>query len=106
MKEMTRIEGVRSEAAILVGVILPDLHRYGDPIEELEGLAETAGARVVGRLTQRRHAPDRTTYLGKGKLEELGFKQLAAENYTLGEKAWILNRVKTVVSPSGAGPLM
>ena len=71
MKELTRIEGIRSEAAILVGVILPDRNTEGDPLEELEGLAETAGARVVGQMTQRRDGPDRTTYLGKGKLEEL-----------------------------------
>ncbi len=32
--------------------------------------------RVVGRLTQRREAPDATTYLGKGKVDEL--KTLAA----------------------------
>jgi GTP-binding protein HflX len=72
VKEMTRLEGVRSEAAILVGVILPDRQFHGDPLEELEGLAQTAGARVVGRLSQKRDLPDRTAYLGKGKLEELG----------------------------------
>ncbi len=48
----------------------------GAALEELEGLAETAGVRVVGRLTQRREAPDATTYLGKGKVDEL--KMLAA----------------------------
>ena len=42
-----------------------------EPLEELEGLAETAGVRVVGQLTQRREAPDAATYLGKGKVEEL-----------------------------------
>lgn len=46
------------------------------PLEELEGLATTAGARVVGTLTQRREAPDVTTYLGSGKVEEL--QRLAA----------------------------
>jgi len=71
VKEMTRLEGVRSEAAILVGVILPDQKSYQEPLAEIEGLAETAGAHVVGRLTQKRTQPDRTTYLGKGKLEEL-----------------------------------
>jgi GTP-binding protein HflX len=43
----------------------------GDPLEELGGLAQTAGVRVVGSLTQRRAVPDRTTYLGKGKVVEL-----------------------------------
>jgi GTP-binding protein HflX len=69
---MTRLEGVRSEAAILVSVILPDRPQGDDPLGELEGLAETVGARVVGHMTQRRDLPDPATYLGKGKLEELG----------------------------------
>ncbi len=34
-------------------------------------MANTAGAKVVGRLTQRLHTPSRTQYLGRGKLEEL-----------------------------------
>jgi GTP-binding protein HflX len=42
----------------------------------LEGLATTAGARVVGTLTQRRDSPDVTTYLGSGKVDEL--ERLAA----------------------------
>jgi GTP-binding protein HflX len=75
---MNRIESVAREASILVGVILPDHEAHGDPLEELEGLATTAGSRVVGRLTQRRAAPDVTAYLGKGKLEEL--KQLVDAN--------------------------
>ncbi|HEY3395890.1 MAG TPA: GTPase HflX [Lacipirellulaceae bacterium] len=55
----------------MVGVELPDEQAGRDNLEELAGLAETAGAEVVGRLTQRRAAPDVTTYLGKGKLEQL-----------------------------------
>jgi len=75
---MNRIDSVAREASILVGVILPEHESHGDTLEELEGLATTAGSRVVGRLTQRRAAPDVTAYLGKGKLEEL--KQLVAAN--------------------------
>ncbi|HEY4760554.1 MAG TPA: GTPase HflX [Thermoguttaceae bacterium] len=71
MIETSRIEGVVSEAAILVGVLLPSRQLETQPLEELEGLAETAGVRVVGRLTQRREAPDAATYLGKGKVDEL-----------------------------------
>jgi GTP-binding protein HflX len=74
--EMNRVESVASEAAILVGVLLPEHPIHGEPLEELQGLATTAGSRIVGHLTQRRQAPDVTTYLGKGKVEEL--KQLAA----------------------------
>lgn len=51
--------------------MLPDKPRDNDPLEELRGLAESAGAHVVGSLTQRREAPDKTTYLGQGKVDEL-----------------------------------
>ncbi|MGI9457350.1 MAG: GTPase HflX, partial [Aeoliella sp.] len=51
---------------------LPGDRRTEEPLEELAGLAETAGAEVVARLTQRRESPDKTTYLGKGKLDQLG----------------------------------
>src|SRR4051812_48053573 len=73
---MNRTESVDSEAAVLVGVLLADREHGEHPLDELQGLAETAGARVVGELTQRRSAPDVTTYLGKGKVEEL--KQMVA----------------------------
>jgi len=42
-----------------------------NPLEELSGLAETAGIVVVGTVIQRREHPDQTTYLGKGKIAEL-----------------------------------
>jgi GTPase len=71
VKELDRKQGVQSESAILVGVELPDHHAGRDNLEELAGLVETAGAEVVGRLTQKRATPDQTTYLGKGKVEQL-----------------------------------
>jgi len=71
--ELTRLEGVVSEPAVLVAVLLDDQPVCGAPLEELAGLAKTAGARVVGQLAQRRRAPDATTYIGKGKVEELKF---------------------------------
>ncbi len=84
MYELQRADSVAHEAAVLVGVLLHDtsangslakanggLAAHDDPLDELAGLATTAGARVVGRITQRREAPDETTYLGKGKVEEL-----------------------------------
>jgi GTPase len=40
-------------------------------LNELAQLAATAGAEVVGRLTQKLPSPNRTHYLGEGKLEEL-----------------------------------
>ena len=78
MTQTNRIKGVAREKAVLVGVLLDGQEQHGDMLEELEGLAETAGAHIVGRLTQRRERPDISTYLGKGKVEEL--KQLAAAN--------------------------
>jgi len=71
VREPSRTEGVVSEAAILVGVLLEQRAAERDPLDELEGLAEAAGTRVVGKLTQRREAPDATTYLGRGKVQEL-----------------------------------
>jgi len=76
--ELNRADSVASEAAILVGVILAGQKTNGLPLEELEGLAATAGVQVVGCLTQRREAPDAATYLGRGKVEEL--TRLAAAN--------------------------
>ena len=76
--ELDRAGSVASERAVLVGVLLDGRPGELDPLEELAGLAESAGAKVVGQLTQRREAPDVATYLGKGKVEEL---RILAEAY-------------------------
>jgi GTP-binding protein HflX len=47
-------------------------HHVDEHLEELEQLADTAGAVVVGSLTQQIDRPNPATYLGKGKIEELG----------------------------------
>jgi GTP-binding protein HflX len=63
---------VQRERAFLVSVALPQRPWVGtDPLEELEGLATTAGAMIVGGLVQRRQSIIPATYIGKGKLEEL-----------------------------------
>jgi GTP-binding protein HflX len=69
--ETQRSDGVASERAVLVRVILPDQTVGDEPLDEITGLAKTAGARVMSGMVQRREAPDVTAYLGKGKLEEL-----------------------------------
>ncbi len=71
--EITREElTVHREKAVLVAVELPSRPWHTqDPLEELRGLAETAGAIIVGALTQRRESVVPATYIGKGKLEEL-----------------------------------
>jgi GTP-binding protein HflX len=71
VKDRGRGTSVQSEKAVLVGVLLRPPVDPEHPLDELAGLAETAGARVVGELTQRRETPDQTTYLGKGKVAEL-----------------------------------
>ena len=74
MKNDTREAiNIRSEKAITVAVILPDEDRdEHDPLAEIMSLAEAAGVEVVGRMLQQRITPNVKTYLGKGKVEELG----------------------------------
>jgi GTP-binding protein HflX len=63
---------VHKERAFLVSVALPNRPWISeDPLEELRGLATTAGAHIVGAMTQRRHSVTPGTYIGKGKLAEL-----------------------------------
>jgi GTPase len=45
--------------------------QLGEHLEELAELADTAGATVVGEVTQMLDRPHPGTYLGKGKIEEL-----------------------------------
>jgi GTPase len=52
-------------------------HQVEAHLEELARLADTAGAEVVGTLTQQLDRPHPSTYLGSGKLEEL--KQRAGD---------------------------
>jgi GTP-binding protein HflX len=67
------------ERAALVGLLTGTSRRLDAErsIEELEGLAEAAGARVVLRVLQERPKPDPATFLGSGKVELLA--QAAAE---------------------------
>ena len=57
-------------------------HHLDEHLLELERLADTAGAQVVGSLTQQLDRPNPSTYLGKGKVEELR-ERIAAEDITL-----------------------
>ncbi|MEM9364899.1 MAG: GTPase HflX [Planctomycetota bacterium] len=61
----------RPERSILARLIFPDAASEDDPLEELHGLATTSGTQVVAELIQRRSTPDHSTYLGKGKVDEL-----------------------------------
>ena len=63
----------RTEKAILVGLVtreqtVEQLHEY---LDELAFLAETAGAKTEEKFWQKMSSPDKRTYVGKGKLEEI-----------------------------------
>ena len=72
MKEFV-ISEVKAETAVLVGLITPqqDEAKTKEYLDELEFLADTAGAVTVKRFTQRANSPNQTSYVGKGKLEEI-----------------------------------
>ena len=72
MKEFV-ISEAKAETAILVGLITPqqDEAKTKEYLDELEFLADTAGAVTVKRYTQRVGGPSQVTYVGKGKLEEI-----------------------------------
>ena len=62
----------RHERAILVGVLLSDgVFNPDDPLDEIRGLARTAGLIVAGGLLQKRREVDIATYIGSGKVDEL-----------------------------------
>jgi GTP-binding protein HflX len=67
----------RREKTILVGVLLPEGDfNPDDPLDEIRGLAKSAGLIVAGSLLQKRPQPDIATYIGSGKVLEL--KELVA----------------------------
>ena len=72
MKEFI-ISDVKAETAILVGLITKDQDeaKTKEYLDELEFLADTAGAITVKQFTQRVTGPSSVTYVGKGKLEEI-----------------------------------
>ena len=72
MKEFV-ISEVKAETAILVGLITQEQNeaKTKEYLDELEFLADTAGAVTVKRFTQKVNGPSQTTYVGKGKLEEI-----------------------------------
>ncbi len=72
MKEFV-ISEAKAETAILIGLITPDQDeaKTKEYLDELEFLADTAGAITVKRFTQKVGAPNQTSYVGKGKLEEI-----------------------------------
>ena len=61
----------KTERVFLVGVELADTENFDLSMEELQNLAKTAGAEVVGSYSQKREKYDSKTFVGSGKLEEI-----------------------------------
>ena len=70
---MIERNNISQEKALLVGVIQPGMTEslIHEHLDELELLAETAGAKIAGRITQRVSKINPATFIGKGKAEEL-----------------------------------
>ncbi len=81
---MTHTTQKEKEKAFLVAVDTETVNAWKaeESLDELERLAHTAGAEVVGRMAQKMPSPHQVTYLGKGKLEEL-VKKKEETGYTL-----------------------
>lgn len=72
MKEFVISES-KVETAVIVGLITPQQNerKTAEYLDELEFLADTAGAKVLKRFTQRVNGPSSITYIGSGKLQEI-----------------------------------
>ncbi|MBO7417891.1 MAG: GTPase HflX [Bacteroidaceae bacterium] len=72
MKEFV-ISEAKTETAVLVGLITQrqNEQKTNEYLDELEFLAETAGAKVVRRFTQKLVQAHAVTYVGEGKLQEI-----------------------------------
>ena len=69
----------KQEKAILAGVGFSGVNSRWDwspeeSLEELERLAETAGALTVARVLQKKDKPDNAFFLGKGKIDEIAME--------------------------------
>lgn len=73
MQGFIETEEIKAETAILVGLITKNQNerKTNEYLDELQFLAETAGAVTVKRFTQKFDGPSSVTYVGKGKLEEI-----------------------------------
>ncbi len=71
MNKFTFEQNEKQEKVILVAVCLGDVQDVEESLDELEQLAETAGAQTVGRCIQNREAIHNSTYVGSGKIQEI-----------------------------------
>ncbi|MEH0845955.1 GTPase HflX [Micromonospora sp. CPCC 205711] len=80
LTDVTEVEyrQLRLERVVLVGVWTEGTQSDADnSLTELAALAETAGSQVLEGLIQRRNRPDPATYIGRGKVDDLGAMVLA-----------------------------
>ncbi|NHA07481.1 GTPase HflX [Mucilaginibacter sp. HC2] len=73
MKQKFYDTAVKQEKAVLVGVMTPHVtdEQEKEYLEELEFLVATAGGETVTSFTQKLQRPDRATFVGSGKLEDI-----------------------------------
>jgi len=73
MKQKFYDTAVKQEKAVLVGVMTPHVtdEQEKEYLEELEFLVATAGGETVKSFTQKLQRPDRATFVGSGKLEDI-----------------------------------
>jgi GTP-binding protein HflX len=69
--EHYRSQSIALERCILARLVAPNDAFADNPLDEMIGLAESAGTQVLGGVVQRRESPDPKTFLGKGKVAEL-----------------------------------
>ncbi len=81
MKQKFYDTAIKQETAVLVGIITPNETEAQEReyLEELEFLVDTAGGKTVKTFTQRMQRPDRATFVGSGKLEEIKAYVIAEE---------------------------
>lgn len=72
-KEKIYDTAIQPETAVLVGIVLPHegLEKEQEYLEELAFLVDTAGGVVKGTFWQKLTHPDRATFVGSGKLDEI-----------------------------------
>ena len=73
MKQKFYDTAVKQEKVVLVGIITPNEteDQTREYLEELQFLVETAGGETIKSFTQKMQRPERATFVGTGKLEEI-----------------------------------
>ena len=87
--KLVELRQLRLERVVLVGVAVDgSVERAERSVEELQRLAETAGAEVLDTMIQRRARPDAGTFIGKGKAKELAatVKALGADTVIMDDE--------------------